>query len=40
MTGGGVGRRVEEAEETCVRDDVCDIVRLSWRVMNGECDIE
>lgn len=30
------GRGTEEAVDICVREDVCEIVRLSWRVINGE----
>lgn len=43
--GGGDGftvavrRGTDEAEDKCVRDEVWDMVLLSWRVMNG-CETE
>ena len=35
LPGGGRVTTVDVAD-TCVRDEVWDVVRLSWRWMNGE----
>lgn len=37
----GDGLATDEAVDPCVREDVWETVRLSWRVMKGcECDVE
>lgn len=38
LAPGATGGRVTTVDEvdTCVREEVWDVVRLSWRVMNGE----